>query len=195
MSGTTVTQGLTFPTGTDKLKDIPTWLKTLATQLDGKLQSHYLDLARTEVPPFALLNNATPASYTVTGGSSGSNILRFESVLVDTASMVDLTADNRVFNLTKPGHWCVGCYARINGPGGTSGVRLMLNTDFGNTWGNVAHHDTTNTFVWLSASAIFYTTLATDKFFVQISQFGTGIPGTALTVDRALAWAYWVRDL
>lgn len=196
MPGTTATQKLTYPVNTDLLKDQWSYQRTLAQQVEGRFVNHYYDLGRSQVPPLAVVDLTIPASYPVQGSfTPGNELLDFDTVQVDTANLVDLSANPNVINLTTPGYWSVGGYAFEIGTTCSAGSVILYVSGTGFTGQNFQNSARDVGVAGFNAQAVSYD--------VQITSTGTvfayiGINGTCnntTSVQNARMWAYWVRDL
>jgi len=191
MTGTTATQNLTYPTSGDLLKDQGLYIQTLAEQLEARLNSHDADLARSKVPPFAVVEVLTPNGYPL------SLPFVFDTVLIDTDGMVDLTVDARKIKLTRTGWWNVGIYAHMGASGCNPGFfSLYLDSDT-NTSGVPIQQFQKENLVGYSAMVsegdVQANVLPCDIHAYALSS-GTSC-SSSFTLNKARMWAYWVRDL
>lgn len=201
MPGTTATQKLTYPVSTDVLKEQAQYLETLARQVDTRMQAGAVALAGQLNRPFAIVD--CTVLHTVSATSSAS-LVQFDSVVVDTAGLVDFSADRRVINFNSTGYWLVGGYVDFVGtPGGSNcatigSLVLELNCDNTNPdrWSNyVKDHNTGHSYVHVSGLA--QSTDVTNLGRVYMDAFisaGTSCTNI-LNVSTARMWAFKVRDL
>lgn len=131
MSGITATQNLSYPTGTDLVKDHSSWVETLARQVDARLTSHDLDAARYgDSRPLCRLK--TSGTQVVTPGSANrlDQIIKFDVVDVDTDGMANLDALNWGVIVNTAGYYRYGFYVSINSTGcvlGTGYAQFAIN--------------------------------------------------------------------
>lgn len=120
MTDKTATQNLTRTTATDDPKRVADYLKTLATEADQRMASHFRDLGRSTTPPFAVARLTIPrqidANVTLPGSSFNGG-LPFDTVEIDTAGMIDLSADPFSIYPPETGWYWVGGYALTTGFG------------------------------------------------------------------------------
>lgn len=191
MPGTTATQNLTYPVSTDRLRDQGLYIETLAKQVETRLNSHDDDLARSQIPPFAMVERGP------TGTLFGEDFaFPFERVLVDTDNMVDLSRDSQRIVLTRTGWWNVGCYITTGATGCSTGF-INLWVDGTNTSGvPIPQHQKEHLigFSSLVAEADVQANVLGCDVFSYLTVSGTGC-STSITLNYARMWAYWVRDL
>jgi hypothetical protein len=205
MSGTTATQKLTYPTSGDILKQQAQYIETLAKQVDARSGST-ADAAAAQLDrPFAVLDatiqRTNPTS--VTAAPARAAFVVFDSVVIDTAALVDLTADSTVISLTSPGTWLVGAYVDYVGiPGGsscTSVGSLTLNLRAQNANPSTFHAyvkdlNTGHSMMCCSGLTRFTNSTTIAKVFISTDNQGTGC-GTSVNVFKARMWAFKVREV
>jgi len=201
MPGTTATQKLTYPTSGDNLKEQAQYLETLAKQLDARTAANAAILARQLNRPFAAIDCTVPNSISAVNSSS---LILFDSVVVDTAGLVDLSADRRVISLNSTGYWLVGAYVDFSGsPGGSNcatigAINMQLNAD--NTtpgrWTNyVKDLNLVHSFVCSSGLCRVLDPALPGRIYLTASlAAGTGCTNV-LTAFTARMWAFKVREL
>ncbi len=198
MTGTTATQGLTYPTSGDLLRDQGKYIDILANQLETRFNLHDLDLDRSQIPPLALLQLNTPV---VVDLSTGSKPVPFDTVVVDTAGMVDLNTDNSTVFMRQKGYWNLGAYVATNGTNCTNGSLLLSGNlvNFSMTLANFGNwvHDGVTGFLAVHSSGDGQLASSTPEgFFVTINApTGTCPTPNNVTINFACMWAYWTRDL
>jgi hypothetical protein len=198
MPGTTATQKLTYPTSGDILKEQAQYLETLAKQIDARSASNAAVLAKQLNRPMAIVDSTVPNVLSTVQGTA----VKYDSVVLDTAGLVDLSADQRVINLT-PGYWLLGGYVDFVGsPGGsnctTGAITLRLNCD--NATPNIFSQFAkdfadTHTYVQSSGLAqVLNPALPGKQYLTADIAYGTGCT-FLLTVNTARMWAFKVREL
>jgi len=191
LTGITATNNLVYPTSGDRLVDQGKYTRDLAVALDNRLRSHDLDIARSDVPPYAVVERTTPKDFI-----PSTDAFDFETVLVDTNSMVSLEQDASVITMNKLGWWTVGVYVQINGTSCNPGyASLAISVDTGDFV--VDAHDGQVGFVAGSSETLFRVTYSTSGFpKANSTVFLSGTNCAAVvTTQRVRMWAYWMRDL
>jgi hypothetical protein len=203
MPGTTATQKLTYPTSGDNLKDQALYLRTLGKQVDARVAANAAFLARQLNRPCAIIDCTIPNAINI--NSNQLSIIKFDTVVVDTAGLVDLSSDQRIIKLTSTGYWLLGFYVDFQGtPGGSNctsngSITALLNCDNGtpNTWSNFVH-DFNLTHSYVGGSGLTQITNPALPGNVYVQGTGTGL-GTGctglLTAATARMWAFKVREL
>ena len=202
MPGTTATQKLTYPTSGDNLKDQATYLATLAKQVDARVAANANILANQLNRPCAIVDCTIPNTINIT--SNQLSIIKFDSVVVDTAGLVDLSADQRVIKLNSTGYWLIGSYIDfIGSPGGSNcasvgSITVGLNCDNGtpSIFSNyVKDFNAIHSYVHCSGLVQITNPALPGNVYIQ----GTGVGGTGcsflLTANTARMWAFKVREL
>jgi hypothetical protein len=198
MPGTTATQKLTYPTSGDNLKEQAQYLETLARQVDARVASNAAMLARQLDRPFAVIDCTIPNVISTTAV----NAIDFDSVVLDTAGLVDLSSDQRVITLS-PGYWILGGYVDfIGSPGGsnctTGAITLRLNCDNAtpNVWSQFAKDfSDAHTYVQCSGLAQVLDPALPGKVYLTADiAYGTGC-SFLLTASTARMWAFKAREL
>ncbi len=195
MTGTTATQNLVYPTSGDLLRDQGKYHRDLAVAVDNRIRSHDIDVQRSQIPPFALVERSTQLTSDLSFG--GQRVLfNWETVLEDTDSMVSLENDATIIQIKKTGWWNTGVYAELVGTGCSPGyANLYISNDTGDTVQLM--HDAVVGFVAGSSEDLIRVTdssLGLPKISASVSYSGTNC-GSTYTIIRARMWAYWVRDL
>lgn len=201
MPGTTATQKLTYPTSGDNLKDQAAYLETLAKQLDARSQANANLLASQLDRAFAVIDCTIPNTISTTAGTA----IKFDSVVLDTAGLVDLSADQRIITLPT-GYWLLGGYVDFLGTQGggsnctTGAIKLLLNCDNGNPInfsqfakdvGSAGLH----TYIQCSGLAQVTNPALPGKVYLTADvAYGTGCLFT-MTANTARMWAFKVREL
>jgi hypothetical protein len=168
--------------------------------VDARVNANATLLARQLNRPFALIECLTPNAISTTV----QNPIKFDSVLVDTAGLVDLSLDQRVITLNTPGYWLLGCYVDFQGsPGGSNcstlgAINLKIQCDNGtpNTWSNyVKDFNAVHSYVCCSGLTQIASPTALGKMYVVADiANGTGC-SFSLTAAYARMWAFKVREL
>lgn len=197
MPGTTATQKLTYPTSGDNLKDQGTYLATLAKQVDARVAANASLLASQLDRPCAIVDCTIPNVISTTIGTP----IKFDSVVLDTAGLVDLSADQRIMTL-PPGYWIIGGYVDFVGsPGGsnctTGAVKLQLNCDNATptVWSQFAKDPGTHTYVQCSGIGFVSNPALPGKLYLTADiAYGTACT-FLLTANTARMWAFKAREL
>lgn len=193
MTGVTATQNLVYPTGGDLVEDQGKYTRDIAVALDYRILSHDADVARSKVPPFALVERTTEKDFTL--GGSADTLIDFETVLEDTDGLVSLEDDARLIRLNRLGWWNIGMYARIAPTGCNPGRANFFISMSGDTL-NQTHDGASGAigFVGGSVEELVKVFDFTQTAKCRINFSGANCSST-LTVRFARMWAYWVRDL
>lgn len=201
MPGTTGTQKLTYPVSTDILKEQAQYLETLARQMDARTGASADALARQLNRPFAIIDCTVENQISATNSAS---LPLFDTVVVDTAGLVDLSSDRRVINLNSTGYWMIGVYLDFVGvPGGSScatigSINAQLRCDNGtpNRWSNyVKDQNTGHSYVHVTGLTQIISPSAPGVVYSNASiSAGTGC-ANLFNVSRARMWAFKVREL
>jgi hypothetical protein len=189
MTDTTATQNLTRTTATDDPRQMASYIQRLATDIDQRMTAHYHDLDRSSTPPAACIRVTTPV--TVDSAAAFPQIV-FDTVMFDTAGLVDLTNDPRQIQLLYPGYWCIGAYVQTSGfGGGSTDVGILLKS--GGSTTNSDYHDAS---LGVSGSySLVETTLSGQGEIAALGLVALGSPSTFVTtVTFAELWAYKIRD-
>lgn len=200
MPGTTATQKLTYPTSGDNLKEQAQYIETLARQVDARSASNAAVLARQLNRPCAIIDCTIPNSISTTASTSP----KFDSVVLDTAGLVDLTVDQRIMTLGT-GYWLVGGYVDFLGTAGggsnctTGGITLKLNCDNSTpvSWSQFAKDGAAglHTYVQTSGLALVSSAALPGKLYLTADiAYGTACT-FVLTVNTARMWAFKVREI
>lgn len=198
MPGTTATQKLTYPTSGDVLKDQALYLETLARQVDARVASNASILASQLDRPFAVIDCTVPNAISTTAVSA----IKFDSVVLDTAGLVDLSADQRVITI-PPGYWLLGGYVDfIGSPGGsnctTGAITLRLQCDNAtpNVWSQMAKDFAdAHTYVECSGLAQVLSPALPGKVYLTADIAYGSACSFSLTAFTARMWAFRVREL
>lgn len=132
MSGITATQNLTYPTGSDFVRDHSAWVETLGRQIDARLTSHDVDAARYgDGRPLCRLK--TSGTQTVTPGAANrlDQMVKFDTVDVDTDGIANLDAINWGVILNTAGYYRYGFYVSLLTTGcvtGTGFAQFSINS-------------------------------------------------------------------
>lgn len=198
MPGTTSTQGLIYPVKTDRLRELPAQQQSLAFQLENRWNSHQYDLDRASQRPGAAVAATVAQTVTTFGGAPDAEVIRWDTVLFDTAGFVDLALDNRGIDTSGvAGYFTVGCWVSHGQIGGTNPV-ITLTLDAasslmaGSCWDNSP--GVVNTTLAQSVCGLDQRELGDDTLFAKMGASGSGIAST-LVVHEAIMWCYWERDL
>jgi hypothetical protein len=198
MPGTTATQKLTYPTSGDTLNQQAQYLETLAKQVDARVKSNAAILASQLDRAFAVIDCTIPNVISTTAGTA----IKFDSVVQDTAGLVDLSTDQRVINLGT-GYWLLGGYVDFFGSPGasnctTGAIKLQLNCDNATptVWSQFAKDFAdTHSFVQCSGLALVSNPALPGKVYLTADiAYGTGCT-FSLTAFTARMWAFKVREL
>lgn len=199
--GTTATQKLTYPDSGDQLNQQAQFLETLAKQVDARASANAAVLASQLNRPFAIIDCTIPNSISATDSSS---LPLFDSVVVDTAGLVDLSLDRRYINLPTPGYWLLGAYVDFVGsPGGSNcatigAINCALNCDnsVANRWtGYVKDVNTGHSYVCTSGMAQILSTALPGRVYLSASLAAGTTCTNVFTVSTARMWAFKVREL
>jgi hypothetical protein len=203
MTGTTATQKLTYPTSGDLLKQQAQFIETLARQVDARAGASADAVASQLDRPFAVLDATVARSYptSVAAVPDRAGYVTFDSVVVDTAGLVDLTLDTTVIFLNQPGTWIVGAYADYSGtPGGSACASigsLTMNLHAQNATPSTFHayvKDFNLTHSYMSCSGLVRITgTSIGRLFIDTDNQGTSC-AAALTVATARMWAFKARE-
>lgn len=205
MPGTTATQKLTYPVSTDLLKEQAQYLETLARQIDARASSHAASIASQTNRPFAILDATVQRQYptSVNAVPDSAGFFDFDSVVVDTAGLVDLTASTKSISLNSTGTWVIGCYAAFTGlPGGSScaslgSLTVNFHCDNGTpqTWGGyVKDFNTVFSYVHVSGLTRITSAGSPGLVYMDVDNAGTGC-NTLINVLKARMWAFKAREL
>lgn len=122
MTDKTATQNLTRTTASDDPRKMATYLKQLATDADLRMTAQFYDLDRSVTPPFCVARCTIPYTLDATqvpAGASYTGSVQFDTVEIDTAGMIDLSANPFSIKLPELGYYWVGGYALTSGMGTT----------------------------------------------------------------------------
>jgi hypothetical protein len=201
MPGTTATQKLTYPTSGDNLKEQAQYLETLAKQLDARVAANADLLARQLDRPCAIIDCTVP---NVISNQLSSSLIQFDSVVLDTAGLIDLSSDRRVITLNSTGYWLVGGYVDFQGTPGGSGcsslgaIALALNCDNGVAarWPNfVKDLNSGHSYLHTSGLTQILSPSAPGRLYMNAALSGGTGCGTTFNVFTARMWAFKVREL
>lgn len=200
MTGTTATQNLPYPTSGDRVMDQWQHQKNLALALEDRFTSHAVDLARAGDVPLVVLEQLTSHDYPVSGAfAPGDELIQWDTVLADTAGMVDLATNPKLITITQNGYWRVSGYvANASGTLCAVGSGTMLVTvgstgATGSTDTNAFHDGGQGAMAGFCSSEI-RVSGNNATVFLSSSSTGTTCP-TFITIGYARLWLYWVRDL
>jgi len=141
MPGTTATQGLIYPVGTDRACDGASQLEVLAKGISGRISVLDALVEDGENPPMALVEWRSDTEGLLTDVRVNSGII-WNTVQVDDAEAFDAGLSPIALRLpyVAPGElWEIGMYARVEwtSPGGTTVVsynhQLIVRDEPGNT--------------------------------------------------------------
>lgn len=203
MPGTTATQRLTYPTSGDRLADQAAYIETLARQVDSRINAQVNVLAQQADRPLAIVDSKATRNIqtSVNAVPKTNGLITWDTVLADTAGLVDLSVDTHIISMTSPGYWLVGCYIDFVGnPGGSScasvgSITLHLNSQnctpsqtnvYGKDVGGVIYTS-------LHASALVHVG-STGSLYMNADTQGTSCP-TTVNVFNARMWAFKAREL
>lgn len=192
MPGITATQNLPYLLASDAPKDQGKVVRDLAVATDYRLRSHDVDVARSQVPPFALVERTTQNLY-LQSLAGNVELFDFETVLEDTDGMVSLENDSRVITLTRQGWWNIGIYAKLLGTSCNPGFAGLVISDESNDVVNDLHDAQVG---FVAGSSEWVTKVTTPGVQVTSKALLTGSNCAAsVTMLYGRMWAYWVRDL
>lgn len=200
MTDKTATQNLTRTTASDDPKQMAAYLKQLATDADQRMAAHFFDLNRSVTPPFAVLRLYTPVqvdALVIAPGAPSPGSVPFDTVEIDTAGLVDLSANAYQIALTETGWWWVGGYAFINGFGTStnadSGVIVRAN---GAVVPDLRHDGLLGFFgAGASGPVTRITDVTTARPACLTVTWNGGSTTSITTVNFAELWVCKVRDL
>lgn len=198
MTDKTATQNLTRTQATDDPRQVAAYLKQLATEADQRMTAHFFDLGRSVTPPFAVARMTTPrvidSSATPPGGGYVGQI-PFDTVEIDTAGMLDLSADPYTIVLPETGYYMLGGYAFGNGFGAASAD--FYATVHANSFNfNDPRHDGSSGFIGSSPNSLIRVpTLPVARPPALTVGFTGSSAGPTTTVNFAELWVIKVRDL
>lgn len=113
MTTKTATQNLTKPTPTDDPRQMASYLASLAGDVDARMAAQLRTLARSQVPPAALVRMTASRAFSSLDVMPN---IPFDTVAFDTTgTAVDLTTNPYVINLVSPGWWVVGGFVAASG--------------------------------------------------------------------------------
>jgi hypothetical protein len=200
MVNTTATQNIRKPQSTDDPKLLAAYFEQTATDIDLRMAAHFADLARVTDPPFAVLRLNTGVNVEtgfVDGAAPVVGAIPFDTVDMDTAGMVDLSASQFTITLNQTGYYWVGGYARISGflPSADSDPRVSVRSSSGGTHSDSGHDVSGHNpgfgiSGWTSVSSLATPTTLS----LTVSNNGSGTT-TVTFVYQAELWAVKVRDL
>jgi hypothetical protein len=192
MTDKTTTQNLTRTTQSDDPKQMAAYLKSLATEADQRMRSHFYDLGRSQYRPLAVIRRTVPFSLDIFGASTR---VGFDTVDVDTAGLVDLSAFDYGITLRETGFWACGGYIVLTSFGNANAdVYLTLSGVEGSNVTRDGGHGGTGV---VPVSVFGHGQVTVPNTTVVSMTFGfTGSSSTFVTtVQAAHLWAYKVRDL
>lgn len=199
MTDKTATQNLTRTQSTDDPKQMATYLRALGTDVDQRMAAHYHDLARSRVPPFAVLM-ITEQHFIANPSTviSGDQVLGYDTVGIDTAGMVDLSLDPTRIFLNDTGYYVCGCYMQSNGFAQGSVSDNDTYTKLASTTGVTSQgtvHDNGTGLLGVGHSTIVQVLNPNAESIQVKTGYNGSTGGNAMTIGYAELWAYKLRDL
>lgn len=186
MTDKTATQNLTRTTATDDPKQMAGYLGTLAREVDQRMRSHFYDIGRSQVRPFAQLSLATPITVDWTSYS----YLSYDTVDVDTAGLVDLSVTASRILLKETGYWMTGGYLQTTG---VSAANADIWMGIGGGYNVV--RDGAVGMAPVTVTKLVRVT-APNTTYVLGQMLNSGSSGSNFTtIQASQLWAYKVRDL
>lgn len=197
MTDKTATQNLTRTQGSDDPRQVAAYLQQLAIDIDLRMASQFFDLNRSINPPFccARMTIAQQIDSTVTppGGSYVGQV-PFDTAEIDTAGMIDLSADPYTIVLPEPGYYWLGGYALANGFGAAAAD--FYATVHANSFNfNDPRHDASSGLIGSSPNSVIRVPTVPAARPPALTVGFTGSGGPATTVFFAELWVMKVRDL
>jgi hypothetical protein len=199
MTGVTATQNLPYPTSGDRVVDQWSHQRNLANALEDRFNAHASDLLRAQNVPLVVLEQTIQRDYPTSGFSPGDELVSFDTVLVDTAGMVDLTVNSKNVPILQNGYWRAGGYLHVvNGlacSAGTGTLFLAIGSTnaSGSTDTNQAHDGVVGEAECHVESEI-RVSGNNSTVFMFPSTTGTTCPNF-ISVDYARFYLFWMRDL
>lgn len=194
MTTKTATQNLTKPTPTDDPRQMASYLASLAGDVDARMAAQLRTLARSQVPPAALVRMTASRAFSSLDVMPN---IPFDTVAFDTTgTAVDLTTNPYVINLVSPGWWVVGGFVAASGWPAVIG-ELSIWMQAGGSTQTVAFHDGQLGYVSGGCSVF----ESTDYPLGETCALGAQHVGPMIsgqegsTLLYAELWAYKVRDL
>lgn len=204
MPGLTNSQGLKYPTGTDRRCDFPEQWGDLADLLQAKINLIEGINNRTyPVVPACQVEMTVPTLFNNT--ATFTNTTRFDRLVIDTDNMTNLSADPTSIRPTRAGLYQVVCYAQTSTSGdATNWLQLSITGIGSGTTGLTNMFDTTNigddADPWLKQlSCSGFVSWDPDSgaplsIASEVSYAGS-TAGTGITVDYVSLGVYWWSDL
>lgn len=126
----TATQNLTIPSSTDYIEDQWLYQQTMASELEARFNSHALDVARYTPRQLAVIDCTITRNYTIADPNRYDRFVTFDSVLVDTGGMADLSNNPWALTPQETGYYHYSAYVKIlpSGCTGPGAVQLNLGT-------------------------------------------------------------------
>lgn len=198
MTDKTATQNLTRTQSTDDPKQVQAYLETLATEIDQRMAAHFHDLGRSVRPPFCVARLTNPTvvdSAVVAPGASFTGSVPFDTVEIDTAGMIDLSANAYTITPPEPGYYWCGGYALTNGFG-SNAADVYATVQAGGRRFNDPRHDALNGFIGSGGDgmALYTTVPAALPPSLTVGYTGSFVT-TTTTVFFAELWCMKMRDL
>lgn len=192
MTDTTVTQGLLRTTPTDNPRQMATYLRTLAEQVDRRMATHAYNQRRLRRRPFANLQVNTEIVY---DANAIPNVVQFDTIAEDTAGLADLSVDPHIINLATAGWWMVGGYAHTTGFGVSASDTMITINAGGGQFISGAVRDAAIALAAVPASFLVRVpTPNVNQVKMSVSWLGGSAASTTF-LRYAEMWAWKVRDL
>lgn len=202
MPTTTGTQNLTIPSSGDFIEDQWLYHGQMAQQMEQRFNAHDADAVRVTPRPLAIVDCTIQRDYPLNTASQFDRMAIFDTIMVDTAGMVDLAAQPWAVTPQETGMYHYSAYLKVlatncTGPGamslfvtsrGTGSIDGTLSGSFSPEVGL-----TGNTSVNVSGD-FRVTALGSSVGFLQPSFLGSGCTTIFTTVYGRLC-VYKVRDL
>lgn len=211
MPATTATWGLTYPLGTDRLCDGPTYIEQLADEVDILLGRYNDILDRIQIPPYASLRATIPQLYPAAVNPAGFPTLdvAYDTVNADTGNYTNLpaqpdtiTVDTTpgVSNQIPEGIYLWGQYSWMEQPNaavntGYYNQTMITVQPFNNPGGGAIEDNVGATLMGQTWFAPRRQTISNGKL-VFYSQVGNrnAILGTFTTLQEGAFFMLWIGD-
>lgn len=202
MPTTTGTQNLTIPTSTDNIEDQWLYHSQMAAQMEQRFNSHDADALRVNPRPLAIIDCTVSRDYPLNTLSQFDRTVLFDTVMVDTAGMVDLVSQPYAITPQETGEYHYSAYVKIlpSGCAGPGAVSMFIAAQgTGTLDGNLSGSFSVEVGVTGSTSVnasgdVRVTALGSSIGFCQFSFLGSSCAQTFTTVYGRLC-VYKVRDL
>lgn len=139
MPTTTGTQNLTIPSSSDFIEDQWDYHGQMARQLEQRYNLHDADAARYNPRALTIVDCTVQASYPnpVTDNNQFDTMIKFDTVMVDTAGMADLENNPWALTPQETGMYHFNCYVKILPSGCTGPGMVTLSTSARNAAGTM----------------------------------------------------------